>query len=180
MNYVFQFLQTEERINSVNLRLSADTVEKIIAALNKTIAGGFAVFGERCTNSTEKRDMTIKQWGKQVLAELTKAVQDGDVNTQEALVAVNAALVARVAILEREAANNNGAAGPGTSKKGQAQPDNGGTKLECWSCLKMGYHKGRDCTRPRVAREGDAGFVRRPPQITDGGRGQWRQGQQSH
>lgn len=58
-----------------------------------------------------------------------------------------------------------------TRTSGRASGPRSKTLCHNRDCLKMGYHKGRDCTRPRVAREGDAGFVRRPPQITDGGRG---------
>ena len=75
-----------------------------------------------------------------------------------------------------------------TTESGRASGPRSKTLCHNRDCQKWGHHKGAECSHkaaecshraaecrnppaPGLQREGDAGFVRRPPQITDGGRG---------
>ena len=68
-----------------------------------------------------------------------------------------------------------------TRTSGRASGSRSKTPCHNRDCQKWGHHKGAECSHraaecrnppaPGVQREGDAGFISRPPQISNGGRG---------
>ena len=79
-----------------------------------------------------------------------------------------------------------------TTESGRASGPRSKTLCHNRDCQKWGHHNGAECSHraaesrcrnppaPGLQREGDAGFISRPPQISNGGRGDGGKGQQSH